>query len=84
MRSKNDRVPEHDIVVTKTEGKIKKKTLHPAEYLGAPDTPAGGSCCNLLKSLINLLLAGVDIFSKNLATIFFLVSFPVILEIDLK
>ena len=25
MRSKNDRVPEHDIVVTKTEGKIKKK-----------------------------------------------------------
>ena len=44
--------------------------------LGAPDTPsdndqryfintfilpAGGSCCNLLKSLISLRLAGVDI-----------------------
>lgn len=29
---------------------------------GAPLIPAGGSCCNLLKSLINLFLAGVDIF----------------------
>lgn len=28
---------------------------------GAPLIPAGGSCCNLLKSLINLFLAGVDI-----------------------
>ena len=28
---------------------------------GAPLTPAGGSCCNLLKSRINLFLAGVDI-----------------------
>lgn len=25
--------------------------------------PAGGSCCNLLKSLINLFLAGVDILT---------------------
>lgn len=28
---------------------------------GAPLMPAGGSCCNLLKSLISLFLAGVDI-----------------------
>ena len=28
---------------------------------GAPLMPAGGSCCSLLKSLINLFLAGVDI-----------------------
>ena len=28
---------------------------------GAPLIPAGGSCCNLLKSLISLFLAGVDI-----------------------
>lgn len=30
---------------------------------GAPLIPAGGSCCNLLKSLINLFLAGVDILT---------------------
>lgn len=30
---------------------------------GAPLMPAGGSCCNLLKSLINLFLAGVDILT---------------------
>ena len=64
MRSKNDGVPEHDIVVTKTEGKIILITVNLTPgHLGAPDTPAGGSCCNLLKSLINLLLAGVDIFA---------------------
>ena len=28
---------------------------------GAPLIPAGGSCCSLLKSLISLFLAGVDI-----------------------
>lgn len=28
---------------------------------GAPLTPAGGSCCNLLKSLMSLFRAGVDI-----------------------
>lgn len=28
---------------------------------GAPLIPAGGSCCNLLKSLISLFLEGVDI-----------------------
>ncbi|CAA6660871.1 unnamed protein product [Spirodela intermedia] len=26
--------------------------------------PAGGSCCNRLKSLINLFLAGVDILTR--------------------
>lgn len=30
---------------------------------GAPLMPAGGSSCNLLKSLINLFLAGVDILA---------------------
>lgn len=30
---------------------------------GAPLIPAGGSCCNLLKSLISLFLAGVDILN---------------------
>jgi hypothetical protein len=33
---------------------------------GAPLMPAGGSCCNLLKSLISLFLAGVDIFTTVL------------------
>lgn len=33
---------------------------------GAPLIPAGGSCCNLLKSLISLFLAAVDIFSRCL------------------
>lgn len=30
---------------------------------GAPLIPAGGSCCNRLKSLINRFLDGVDIFT---------------------
>lgn len=30
---------------------------------GAPLMPAGGSCCNRLKSLINRFLAGVDILT---------------------
>lgn len=33
---------------------------------GAAVTPWGGSCCILLKSLINLLFAGVDIFDRVL------------------
>ena len=33
--------------------------------LGDPVTPSGGSLCNRLKSLINLLLAGVVIFPKK-------------------
>ena len=33
---------------------------------GAPLIPAGGSCCNLLKSLINRFLAGVDILTTTL------------------
>jgi hypothetical protein len=31
---------------------------------GAPDTPSGGSVCSLLKSLINLRLAVVDILGN--------------------
>ncbi|CAA7409964.1 unnamed protein product [Spirodela intermedia] len=31
---------------------------------GAPLIPAGGSCCNRLKSLISLFLAGVDILTR--------------------
>ena len=30
--------------------------------VGAPLTPTGGSSCNLLKSLMSLRLAGVDMF----------------------
>lgn len=33
---------------------------------GAPLIPAGGSCCSLLKSLISLFLAGVDIVRYRL------------------
>ena len=31
---------------------------------GAPETPAGGSSCSLLKSLISRLLAAVDMMGK--------------------
>ena len=39
---------------------------------GAPLMPAGGSCCSLLKSRINLFLAGVDIFLFLLVVTIFL------------
>ena len=32
---------------------------------GAPETPAGGSSCSLLKSLISRLLAAVDMMGKG-------------------
>jgi len=37
---------------------------------GAPDIPPGGSLVNLLKSLINLFLAGVDIVTNEVIQTF--------------
>lgn len=50
-------------------GKYPKMTAFHSIMLlswGAPLMPAGGSCCSLLKSLINLFLAGVDIVAHYL------------------
>lgn len=42
--------------------------------IGAPETPEGGSFCNLRKSRINLLLAAVDIAAFPLRLVCFALS----------